>query len=290
MSADLTNYKHPIIQFDQRQMYEFGEGKTLLKQSEVRPEGFSYYNRVYNSHETGGASGQGQIYHEGEYERYQEAEDHEGEHERYQEAGADHHEHQGHQYYPAKGQLSGGDISASGSTDIGDRGFEAEPDVTQYYHFQSQQRKSPQAPYIPSYARASENEGGDYHSVQGEPVQENYQHYQPAQSDHRSSPPPVYEEDHHSEKTLNRFSQGSSGDIEYPDVQFYDDFDDYGIEMEFENELRRLTEVVEDERGRERSGGQRGYLGSDLRPRVYVGGSEDYGEDLDFHYPSDFSY
>ena len=61
-------------------MYEFGEGKTLLKTSEVRPEGFSYYNRVYNSHETGGESGQGKIYHEGEYERYEEAEDHEGEH------------------------------------------------------------------------------------------------------------------------------------------------------------------------------------------------------------------
>ena len=75
MSADLTNYKHPIIQFDQRQMYEFGEGKTLLKQSEVRPEGFSYYNRVYNSHDAGGESGQGQIYHEGENEKYQEAEE-----------------------------------------------------------------------------------------------------------------------------------------------------------------------------------------------------------------------
>ena len=72
--------------------------------------------------------------------------------------------------------------------------------------------------------------------------------------------------------------------------QFYDDFDDYGIEMEFENELRRLTEVEEDESNGARSGGQEsGYPGSDLRPRVYVGGG-DYGEDMDFHYPSDFDY
>ena len=253
-------------------MYEFGEGKTLLKTSEVRPEGFSYYNRVYNNHEAGAESGHGQIYHDG------------GEHERYQEAEDDHpvhHDLNGHQYYPAdgEGQLSG-DISASGNIDNGDRGFEAEPDVTQYYHFQSQQSQR-KAPYIPSYARAGEN-AGDYHSVHGERVKENYQHYQPAQSDDRA-PPPVYE------KILDRFSDGDS-DIEYPDIQFYDDFDDYGIEMEFENELRRLTEVEEDDGGRERSGGQRGYLGSDLRPRVYVGGSEDYGEDLDFHYPSDFSY
>ena len=255
-------------------MYEFGQGKTLLKTSEVRPEGFSYYNRVFNNYgdDPGPDQSQGQTYHD----------EADGEHERYQVAEEDHADTE---YYPdSDGQLSGhssgpGPHSTSGLRDQ----FGAEPDVREYYHFQSEknEREVAQVPYIPSYARAAETDG-DYHSVQ-----ENNQHYPPAQTDHRA-PPPVYEELHHSEhRSQNRFS---GDDIGYPDVQFYDDFDDYGIEMEFENELRRLTEVEEDESNGARSGGQEsGYPRSDLRPRVYVGGG-DYGEDMDFHYPSDFDY
>ena len=265
-------------------MYEFGEGKTLLKTSEVRPEGFSYYNRVYNSHEAehGLDQDQGQIYNEPlrGHEGYQEVEDGHG---------AGHHDLES-QYHPASdGQvtedITGPEtLSASRHIDSRDRDqFRAEPDVRQYYHFHSQQSEGETpAPYIPSYARGSDI--GD---------KENYQHYIPAEGGHRD-PPPVYEEPHHSEQILNRFSQGGD-DIEYPDVQFYDDFDDYGIELEFENELRRLTEA--DESGLARSGGHGGqggqglrYPGSDLMPRVYVGGGHDYGEDIDFHYPSDFDY
>ena len=251
-------------------MYEFGQGKTLLKTSEVRPDGFSYYNRVFNNYgdDLGPDQSQGQTYHHetGEHQRYQEAEDH-----------AD------TEYYPdSDGQLSGlgpgpGPHPASGLRDQ----FGAEPDVREYYHFQSEknEREGAQVPYIPSYARAAETDGDNY------PVQENNQHYAPAQTDHRA-PQPVYEELHHSEhRSQDRFS---GDDIGYPDVQFYDDFDDYGIEMEFENELRRLTEV-EDESGARSGGQERAYPGSDLRPRVYVGGG-DYAEDMDFHYPSDYDY
>ena len=252
-------------------MYEFGQGKTLLKTSEVRPDGFSYYNRVFNSYGDDLGPDQSQTYHD-EADR---------EHERYQEEEVDHGDTE---YYPdSDGQLNGhgpglGPHPASGLRDQ----FGAEPDVREYYHFQSEknEREVAQVPYIPSYARASGTDG-DYH-----PVQENNQHYLPAQTD-LIAPPPVYEELNHSEhRSQDRFS---GDDIGYPDVEFYDDFDDYGIEMEFENELRTLTEVEDDESGA-RSGGQgRGYLGSDLRPRVYVGGG-DYAEDMDFHYPSDFDY
>ena len=261
-------------------MYEFGQEKTLLKTSEVRPEGFSYYNQVFNSYEADQDQGLGQTYHQadGEHERYPEAED----------------DHSGHQHHPADyGGQHSGHVSGLGSqydhpshTDQ----FRADPDVSQYHHFHSEknEQEGPQVPYIPSYARAAETDG-DYHSVQG---QKNYPHYPPPQTDRRA-PPPVYEELNHSEQRLeNRFTQGDD-DNGYPGVQFYDDFDDYGIEMEFENELRRLTEAVEDESGQARSGGQgrgSGDPGSDLRPRVYLGGSQDYGEDMDFHYPSDFDY
>ena len=265
-------------------MYEFGQGKTLLKTSEVRPEGFSYYNQVFNSYGADQDQGLGQTYHQadGEHEGYQEAED----------------DHSGHQPHPADYGGQHSELSGPGShydhpghvdTSHTDQ-FRADPDVSQFYHFQSEknEQEGPQVPYIPSYARAAETDG-DHHSVQGE----NYSHYPPSQTDRRA-PPPVYEELNHSKQRFeNRFTQ-SVDDIGYPDVQFYDDFDDYGIEMEFENELRRLTEAVEDESGQARSGGQGrgsgGDPGSDLRPRVYLGGSRDYGEDMDFHYPSDFDY
>ena len=52
-------------------MYEFGQGKTLLKTSEVRPEGFSYYNQVFNSYGADQDQGLVQTYHQadGEHER-----------------------------------------------------------------------------------------------------------------------------------------------------------------------------------------------------------------------------
>ena len=172
----------------------------------------------------------------------------------------------------------------------------AEPDVSQYYHFNTGQRGSQGASYIQETGARSQGEEPSYipayarqeahQAVQTEGAYGNYQYYKagPGQDIQEVLSP----SDEEPGQRVNRF--GEDDDIEYADVQFYDDFDDYGIELEFENELRRLTEAVEDERGRDGAQG-RGYYGeSDLRPQVYVGTSEDYGEDTDFHYASDFDY
>ena len=266
-------------------MYKYGDQKDsplYFKSQEVRPEGFSYYNRVYHSdgsdlgrdtqhggpdiggsgvgdvphyhghggHGSGepahyggsdiedgshhGGSGIGGVTHRGghdiggsdtagHYEGYTHGGDH-----HYGDPGAGgHHRSDGHDGgaggsydYPAQ-EDSHASPSVYPSNHIDSRSrdeFMAEPDVHQYYHFDTHHRESPPAAEV----------SAQYSSSPPGPDPSYVPHYGHQQRQHSDRGTDVVE------NILNRFDDVEA---EYADVLLYDEFDDYAMELEFEADM-----------------------------------------------------
>ena len=139
--------------------------------------------------------------------------------------------------------------------------FMAKPDVYQYYDFESNQNDAPTKNSFPKPEKSFE-EKAIYIPNFGQPTLQ------------------------------SKKSEIENADIEYADVHFYDDFDDYGMEAEFENELRRLTEGRDglgDTSSRQFKERLEYYNEDDHAAKVFVIG-EDFGSDTDFHYDSGYVY
>ena len=185
-------------------MFKYGQrenSEVVYQSHEKRPEGFSYYNRVYNGDE---------IPHSEDHTSYN---------------PPDVHHYQQSQEYPPTSPSS----YPPGHIDSDSRDqFMANPDVNQYYDFNALKTREPvitENTYSKNYETIPEKKKKPYIPTFGQPREYNVVSYD-------------------GEDIINKFSDEN---IEYADVHLYDDFNDYGMEEEFENELRRLEDVEADD-------------------------------------------
>ena len=238
------------------QMVRLGEDSSApmyFSSEERRPGGYNYYHRVYNS--------DGSDFQPSHSHRSEEAEEVDVEVE-----------------YPSHHIMNNNRDQ-----------FSAQPDVNQFYHFDEhqQQHQGYTEHNTQYYSREKEEEDdagvSPYYSKPEDdsPDRDRTSYYSRRDQDDLSQ----YNENHVSVPTYEE--SFSNSQIEYADIDLSDDYDDYGMEIEFEHQLNRM----EDGAGLHYAGDNmisrdnaKVYVSSD-----FISSSEAESESVDFVYDFDFN-
>ena len=119
--------------------------------------------------------------------------------------------------------------------------FSGQPDVNQYYHFDDQhsEKESGRDKHTEREYHESSEDTPSYYSTQGQHTQREYL------ESGQDTPSYYSRQDEASHQTYGKSGpryQDSFNDhhIEYSDLDLADDYEDYGMEIEFEKELNRI--------------------------------------------------
>ena len=204
-------------------MFKMGQEKdspVYFQSRERHPDGYSYYNRVYNGDGAGIISHENNPREQTIQEKYPQTDPDHNEHEHI--VNAPHFEDGGSQYQhlPSVPSYSTNHIDSNKRDQ-----FMAQPDVSQYYDF---------------HANSEQEQSQSYQASSSDSYYSDDKQFQVPifSSQSTSSRPKAHVE-------RNSYTDDLDYNAEYIDAKFYDDYDDYGMELEFENELRRLEVEAE---------------------------------------------
>ena len=169
--------------------------------------------------------------------------------------------------------------------------FSGQPDVNQYYHFDQHHQQQQQHGYNEDnsqYYSGEEEDDHDlspvyYSKLESSPERERTSYYSRRDQEDLSQ----YNENENHVPVPRYEDSFSEAQIEYADIDLSDDYDDYGMEIEFEHQLNRIED-----------GAGLHYIGDNLNTRdnakVYVSSDfstarESGGDTVDFVYDLDFT-